>query len=57
MFFEVFSRLRALLNRKCYLPYARVLDNTLLRHVFNAVVCPTKAWHVIVVPIGLAKAI
>ena len=28
----------------------RVVDNTLFRHVFSAVVFPARAWHVIVVP-------
>ena len=50
MFFEVFSRLRALTEPKV-VPYGTVLDNALLRHVFSAVVLPARAWHVIVVPI------
>ena len=37
MFFEVLSRLRALTEPKM-VPYGRVLDNTLLRHVFSAMV-------------------
>ena len=49
MFFGIFSRQRALTEPKV-VPYGRVLDNTLLRHVFSAVVFPTRAWHVIVVP-------
>ena len=50
--FRGFSRLRALTEPKV-VQYGRVLDNTLFRHVFSAVVFPARAWHVIVVPIGL----
>ena len=50
--FEDFSRLRALTEPKV-VPYGRVLDNILLRHVFSAAVFSAKAWHVIVVPKGL----
>ena len=51
MFFEVFSRLTAL-TEPIVVPdgTGRVLDNTLLRHVFSAVVFPARAWHMIVVP-------
>ena len=52
MFFKDFSRLRALTELKM-VPYGRVLDNTLLRHAFSAVVIPARAWHVIEIPIGL----
>ena len=46
MFFKDLSRLRALTELKM-VPYGRVVDNTLLRHVFSAVVIPARAWHVI----------
>ena len=49
MFFEVFSRLRALTEPKV-VPYDRVLDNILLRHVFSTAVFPARARCVIVVP-------
>ena len=52
MLFVDFSRLRALTEPKV-VPYGRVVDNKLLRHAFSAVVFPARAWHVIVVPIGL----
>ena len=52
MFFKDFSRLRALPEPKM-VPYGRMVDNTLLRHVFSAVVIPARAWHAIEVPIGL----
>ena len=52
MFFKDFSKLRALTEPKM-VPYARVVDNTLLRNVFSAVVMPARAWHMIEVPIGL----
>ena len=52
IFFKDFWRLRALTEPKM-VPYGRVVDNTLLRHVFSAVVIPARAWHVIEVPIGL----
>ena len=45
MFFEVFSRLRALTEPKV-VPYGTVLDNALLRHGLSAVVFPARAWHV-----------
>ena len=52
-FFEDFSRLR-LHSEPKVIPYSRVADNTLLRHIFGAMVFPARAsWHVIVVPIGL----
>ena len=51
MFFDVFSGLRALTESKV-VPYGSVLNNTLLRHVFSAVVFPARAWRVIVIPIG-----
>ena len=44
-FFKDLSRLRALTKSKMA-PYGRVVDNTLLRHVFSAVVIPAKARHV-----------
>ena len=52
MVFNDFSRLRALTEPKI-VPYGMVVDNTLLKHVFSAVVIPARAWHVIIVPIGL----
>ena len=55
MFFKDFSRLRALTEPKM-VPYGRVVDNTLLRHVLSAVVIPGRVWHVIEVPIGLTRA-
>ena len=55
-FFEDFSRLRALTEPKV-VPYGRVVDKTLLRHVFSAVMFPGRAWHVIVVPIRLINII
>ena len=47
-----FSRLRTLTEPKM-VPYGRVVDNTLLRHVFSVVVIPGRACHVIEVSIGL----
>ena len=44
MFFEVFSRLRALTEPKV-VRYGRALDNSWLRHVFIAVVFPAIEWH------------
>ena len=55
MLFEDFSRLRALTEPKV-VSYGRVVDNTLPRHVFSAVVFPVRAWHVIAFPIGLTRA-
>ena len=52
MFFEDFLRLRALKEPKM-VPYGRVVDNALIRDAFSAVVFPVRAWHVIVVSIGL----
>ena len=54
VFQDFFSTLRALTEPKM-VPYGRtrVVDNTLLRRVFSAVVIPARAWHVIEVPIGL----
>ena len=52
MFFENFSRLRGLTEPKM-VPYSRIVDNTLLRYVFSAVVITARAWRVIEVPIGL----
>ena len=52
MFFEDFSRLRALTGPKV-VPYDRVVDTALLRHVFSAVMFAGIAWRVIVIPIGL----
>ena len=52
MGFENFSRLVAPTEPKV-VPYGRVLDNTLLRHVFSAAVFSARALLVIVVPIGL----
>ena len=55
MFIEDFSRLRALTESKV-VSYVRVVDNTLLRHVFfSAVVFPARAWHVIIFPAGLTS--
>ena len=51
MFFKDFSRLRALTELKG-VPYGRVMDYTLVRYVFSAVVFPARAWHMILVPIG-----
>ena len=51
MFFEDFSTLRAFTEPKVA-PYARVVDNTLLGHVF---MFPARAWHAIVVPVGLTS--
>ena len=53
MFFEDFPRLRALTEPKLA-SYDRVLDNTMLRHAFGAVLLLARAWHGILVPIGLA---
>ena len=53
-FSEVFSRLRALTVLKV-VPYGRVFDNTLLRHIFSPVVFPATAWHVIMVSICLTS--
>ena len=39
-----FSALRALREAKV-VPYATVVDNTLLKHVFRAVRFPARAWH------------
>ena len=50
-FFEDFSVLTALTEPEV-VPYGNVVDNTLLRLVFSAVVFPARAW--IVIPIGLA---
>ena len=50
--FQGFLRLRALTEPKM-VRYGRVVDSTLLRHVFSAVVIPVRVWHVIEVPIGL----
>ena len=50
--FEDFSRLRALTGPKV-VPDGMVLDNTLLRHVFSAVMFLERACQVIAVPIGL----
>ena len=55
MFFDDRSRLRTLTEPKV-VSDGRVVDNTLLRHVFSAVVLPARAWHVLVVPIGLTLA-
>ena len=52
MLFKNFSRLRALTEPKM-LSYGKMVDNSLLRHVFSAAVIPARAWHVIEVPIGL----
>ena len=49
-FSRIFSRLRALTEPRV-IRYGMVVDNTLLRHVFSAVVFPARAWRVI--PIGL----
>ena len=46
--FEDFSTLRALTGPKV-VRYDKVVDNTLLGHVLF----PRRAWHAIVVPIGL----
>ena len=54
MFFKDFSRLRALTEPKMD-TIGRMVDNTLLRHVFSVVVIPARAWHVIEVPIGLTR--
>ena len=43
---EDFSGLRALTEPNV-VPYGSGLDNTLLRHVFSAVVFPARAWGVI----------
>ena len=51
-FFKDFSRMRAPTEPKM-VPYGRVVDNTLLRHVFSAVVIPERVWHMNKVPIGL----
>ena len=50
--FEHFSRMRAFTEPKV-VPCGSVVDNTLLRHVFGALVFPARSWHVHVVPIGL----
>ena len=52
MSFNDFSRPRALEGPKV-VRYGRVVNNTLLRHVFSAVMFPRRVWHVIVVPMGL----
>ena len=51
MFFKDL-RLKALTGPKV-VPNGRVADDTMLWHVFRAVMFPGRAWHVIVVPIGL----
>ena len=51
MFFEDFSRLRALAEPKVVL-YDRAVDNSLLRYVFSGVLFSAWAWHVII-EIGL----
>ena len=53
IFFKDFWSLRALTEPKM-VPYGRVVDNALLRHVFSAVVIPARASHVIEAPIGVA---
>ena len=40
-------------NRKWYHMVGLWMIGTLLRHVFSAVVFPARAWHVMVVPVGL----
>ena len=50
-FLKDFARLRALTEPNM-VPYGMVVDNTVLRHVFSAVVIPARAWHLIEVPIG-----
>ena len=45
-------RLNALIKPK-EVPYGRVVDNKLLRHVLSTVVFPARAWHVIIVFLGL----
>ena len=52
MSFKDFSRLKALTEPKM-VPYGRMVDNTLLRHAFSALVTPGRAWHVIEAPISL----
>ena len=51
-FFEDFSGQRTLTEAKV-VPHGKVVDNTLLRHIFRAAWFPARAWQVIVVPIVL----
>ena len=52
VFFEDFSRLRILTKPKVVV-YGRVVHITLFRHVFSAVVFPSRQWHAIIVLISL----
>ena len=51
--FEDFSRLRTLTEPRV-VPYGKVVNNTLLRLIFTAVVFLARGWQLILVPIDLS---